>query len=77
MKRAISKLLVVVMVFSMLCFYQAGKSNAVKVYADGEQEATVEPTTEITTTVEPTTEEPTTEIIYNYKESEYSSYLNS
>ena len=53
MKRLISKSLVVVMVFSMLFFYQAGKGASVKVYADGpEGETTQVETTmqEVTTT---------------------------
>ena len=64
MKRTISKLLIVVMVFSMLCFYQAGKGTSVKVYADGPEGETpqVETTTpqEETTTPEVTTVPETT-----------------
>ena len=76
MKRTISKLLVVVMVFSMDCFYQAGKSNVVKAdhpdagigaptggYLEevtGGEETTPEVTTVPETTVPETTEPETT-----------------
>ncbi|MBR2190061.1 MAG: hypothetical protein IJ883_00185, partial [Eubacterium sp.] len=58
MKRTISKLLIVVMVFSMLCFYQAGKGASVKVYADGPEGET--PQVETTPQEETTTPEVTT-----------------
>ena len=58
MERTISKLLIVVMVFSMLCFYQAGKGTSVKVYADGPEGET--PQVETTPQEETTTPEVTT-----------------
>lgn len=74
MKKTISKVLVVAMLFSLLCFYQASPNKVAKVYANqkeevagqvksGETEAQVTTTPEVTTetpTVEPTTVPETT-----------------
>lgn len=57
MKKLISKVLVVVMVFSVLCFYQAKPSKSAKVYAD-DVETTEESTTSQETTVPETTTAP-------------------
>ena len=62
MKKFVSKILIVAMVFSVLCFYPAKNSGTVKVYADipqEEGEVTTTPAQE-TTTPEVTTEETTT-----------------
>ena len=58
MKRTISKLLIVAMVFSLLCFYQAGKSSAVK--ADSSKLGLESPHTSIFQLTQETTPEVTT-----------------
>ncbi len=60
MKKVISKLLIVALLVGVLCAYQAKDGGSVKVYADNQEEATVETTTEEPTTVAPTTQAPTT-----------------
>lgn len=56
MKKIVSKILIVAMVFSLLCFYQA-KQGEIKMYANDSQEETVAPetTTPQTTTTAPVT----------------------
>ena len=63
MKRTISKLLVVAMLFSLLCFYQASPNKVAKVYANQKEEVAGQvksgETEAQTTTEEVTTEAPT------------------
>ncbi len=65
MKKVISKILIVAMAFSLLCFYQAKPGSATKVYANGEDQTTAqEVTTQApTTTVPVTTTVPTTTVV--------------
>ena len=59
MKKCISKVLIVAMVFSVLCFYPAKQSGSVKVQAD-EGETTGQVVTTTTTAPETTTQQETT-----------------
>ncbi len=55
MKRTISKILIVTMVFSVLCFYEVGKGGAAKVQAAGGKVVTTTPQATTTTVPETTT----------------------
>ena len=59
MKKTISKLLIVAMVFSVLCYFPAKNSGSTKVYANVDEEPTV---AEVTTSQQPTTQQPTKQI---------------